>query len=149
MEPLEEDPKPPEKSQLHQKQVMKQKRSEPETILPLSKNVFRKQSSLAPLPDMIPPTPAQVPAGNNRETALEAQMSTLKKTIDSLMQMVKALQKKVMENEMLGLGHDLSMAQLPSTSCDPSVPMSFAADEESLQLLEESFPLPKEMDISD
>ncbi|KIK74628.1 hypothetical protein PAXRUDRAFT_19683 [Paxillus rubicundulus Ve08.2h10] len=141
-EPLEEDPNPPVKSQPRRKQAAKQKKKL-EIVLPLSKNAFRRQSSLVPvlLPDTIPPP-------------LHWYLR--------LMRMVKALWKDVVENEVLGLGCHLSMAQLASTSRDPSIPMSSAAEggrtpssrnsplippwnvitEESLQLLEE-------MDISD
>ncbi|KAF9230105.1 hypothetical protein BU15DRAFT_69481 [Melanogaster broomeanus] len=161
-ERLEEDKNPPTKFQQRQKKQMKGKKRERETVQPLSKNAFRRQTSPDPLPDTMPLPPAPVPAGNARETALEAQMSALKKTIGSLMRMVEVLWKDGKEDEVTGLERDLSMAQLASTSRDPSIPTLSAAkggrndscgNSPSIPLWnairEESLESSDEMDVSD
>ncbi|KAF9231414.1 hypothetical protein BU15DRAFT_68353 [Melanogaster broomeanus] len=88
----------------------------------------KRQTSSDPLPDMMPLPPAPVLAGNASQTALEAWMSALEKTVDNLMRMVEVLWKDGKEDEVTGLERDLSMAQLASTSRDPSIPTLSAAE---------------------
>ncbi|KAF9235305.1 hypothetical protein BU15DRAFT_78138 [Melanogaster broomeanus] len=157
-----EDANPPTKSQQRRKKQTKEKKRERETVQPLSKNAFRRQTSPDPLPDAMPLPPALVPAGNAGQTALEARVSALEKTVDSLMRMVEVLQKDRKEDKVAGLERDLSMAQLASTSRDPSIPTSSAAEggwQDSCgnspsippwnAITEESLESSDEMDVSD
>ncbi|KAF9234389.1 hypothetical protein BU15DRAFT_65755 [Melanogaster broomeanus] len=152
----EEDTNPPTKFQQREKKQMKWKKRERETVQPLSKNAFRRQSSPDPLVTMSLPS-ALVPAGNARGTTMEARLSALEKTIDGLMRMVEVLWKDGKEDEMVGLERDLGMAQLASTSRDPSIPTSSAAEgcgnSPSIPLwnaiTEESLESSEEMDASD